>query len=89
MVIKACELPLSIMIIGIGNAEFESMRILDGDYGLTSENGTKASRDIVQFVATKDFSSKRETFEAAVLAELPYQLVEYMNMVGKLPGKKS
>ncbi len=40
-------LPLSIIIIGIGNADFTNMEILDGDDGLKTDNGIKAVRDIV------------------------------------------
>lgn len=43
-------LPLSIIIVGIGNANFQNMNTLDGDNGLYNSKGVKALRDIVQFV---------------------------------------
>lgn len=43
-------LPLSIIIVGIGKANFGNMNILDGDNGLFDSKGRKAKRDIVQFV---------------------------------------
>lgn len=43
--------PLSIIIVGIGNADFSEMYKLDSDDKLLSLNGKTASRDIVQFVA--------------------------------------
>lgn len=33
-IVQASHLPLSIIIIGIGNADFTNMEILDGDNGL-------------------------------------------------------
>ena len=48
--IQATELPLSIIIVGVGNANFENMSRLDGDNGLFGSNGVRARRDIVQFV---------------------------------------
>lgn len=38
-IIKASRLPLSIIIIGIGNSNFENMEILDGDHGLVDQYG--------------------------------------------------
>ena len=36
---KAAYLPMSIIIVGIGNENFEDMEILDGDDGLVNELG--------------------------------------------------
>jgi hypothetical protein len=41
---------MSIIIVGIGNADFSNMNALDGDNGLYHSNGSKCMRDIVQFV---------------------------------------
>lgn len=43
-------LPISIIIVGVGNDDFTNMRKLDGDDGSLNLNGVKAARDIVQFV---------------------------------------
>ena len=45
--IQSAKLPLSIIIVGIGNADFEKMEILDGDNGLENSDGAKAERDLV------------------------------------------
>lgn len=50
LLVNNCKLPLSIIIVGIGNADFSNMNTLDGDNGLYNSNGAKAARDIVQFV---------------------------------------
>ena len=52
--VEASELPLSVIIVGVGDEDFEDMAILDGDDGgLVDENGKRAKHDIVQFVAFK------------------------------------
>jgi hypothetical protein len=38
-IVASSHLPLSIIIIGIGNADFTNMEILDGDNGLIDCNG--------------------------------------------------
>lgn len=53
LIVSNCELPLSIIIVGIGSADFTNMEILDGDNGLFDSKGRKASRDMVQFVPFK------------------------------------
>ncbi|KAK8684419.1 hypothetical protein V6N13_040448 [Hibiscus sabdariffa] len=54
--VKASDLPLSILIVGVGGADFKEMEILDADKGerLESSTGRVASRDIVQFVSFRD-----------------------------------
>jgi len=53
----ASNLPMSIIVIGVGNEDFEEMDRLDADKGkLEDESGNKASRDIVQFVPFKKCS---------------------------------
>jgi len=53
-IVQSANLPLSIIIVGVGNANFDSMVRLDGDNGLYGSNGNKAMRDIVQFVPFRD-----------------------------------
>lgn len=51
MIVEASYLPLSIIIIGVGNANFDKMDVLDGDGKvLRNSRGVPAARDIVQFV---------------------------------------
>jgi hypothetical protein len=50
LLVRNCDLPLSLIIVGIGNAEFNNMVRLDGDNGLYNGQGQRAKRDIVQFV---------------------------------------
>merc|ERR1712216_770799 len=69
-IVDAASAPVSIIIVGVGDETFDEMDVLDGDaQGLVDENGRRAPRDIVQFVAFKDAKS-REDLAAQVLAEL-------------------
>ncbi|XP_025107723.1 copine-8-like [Pomacea canaliculata] len=87
-IVMASSLPMSIIIVGVGNAEFDAMEILDSDNCLlTDSNGRGAERDIVQFVPFRDFLGGRfgnniESSKAAlakeVLAKIPDQVLEYM-----------
>ncbi len=71
-IINAAYLPMSIIIIGIGNENFKQMVQLDGDEGLYNNQGVKAQRDLVQFVPFKKFQHKGpERLAQEVLEELP------------------
>ncbi|CAG2245303.1 Nicotinic receptor-associated protein 1,Protein BONZAI 1,Protein BONZAI 2,Copine-5,Copine-8,Copine-1,Copine-2,Copine-A,Copine-4,Copine-9,Copine-7,Copine-6,Protein BONZAI 3,Copine-3 [Mytilus edulis] len=84
-IVQASRLPMSIIIVGVGDADFEAMNILDGDDVRVSSNGQYADRDIVQFVPFRDFirnGTSMVTSQAAlakeVLAEIPDQFLQYM-----------
>lgn len=78
--VKASDLPLSILIVGVGGADFKEMEILDADKGdrLESTTGRVASRDIVQFVPFRDVQSGEISVVQSLLAELPTQFLTYM-----------
>ncbi|XP_064345212.1 copine-2 isoform X3 [Camelus dromedarius] len=78
-VVQASKLPMSIIIVGVGNADFAAMEFLDGDSRtVRSHTGEEAARDIVQFVPFREFrNAAKETLAKAVLAELPQQVVQY------------
>ena len=86
-IIDASNLPLSIIIVGVGNEDFSAMEELDSDDALLSHNGRTAKRDIVQFVEMQKFVSgvgthqlswNKEHLAREVLFEIPEQLVSYM-----------
>ena len=55
-IVAVSHLPMSIIIIGVGGADFSTMNMLDGDDGvLKAPNGQRACRDIVQFVPFRQF----------------------------------
>ncbi|KAK4488924.1 hypothetical protein RD792_004714 [Penstemon davidsonii] len=82
--VMASDLPLSILIVGVGGADFKEMEILDADKGerLESTTGRVASRDIVQFVPFRDVQSGEISVVQSLLAELPSQFLTYMRARG-------
>lgn len=49
---------MSIIIVGVGGADFSAMEFLDSDTGtLRSRSGEAAIRDIVQFVPFRQFQN--------------------------------
>ncbi|XP_069490023.1 copine-6 [Ambystoma mexicanum] len=86
-IVQASQLPMSIIIVGVGNADFTDMRTLDGDDGtLHSAKGEAAVRDIVQFVPFRDFkNAPASALAKCVLAEVPKQVVEYYASKGISP----
>ncbi|RDY04527.1 Protein BONZAI 3, partial [Mucuna pruriens] len=78
--VKASDLPLSILIVGVGSADFTSMEVLDADNGcrLESSTGRVATRDIVQFVPMREVQSGQISVVQALLEELPEQFLSFM-----------
>ncbi|KAE8890881.1 Copine-3 [Phytophthora fragariae] len=77
--------PLSIVVIGVGPADFSSMVALDGDGGkLRASNGRVSARDIVQFVPYNRFAGYPDALTRETLAELPRQLCQYMKGLSQL-----
>ena len=86
--VEASFMAISVIIIGIGDADFTNMNILDADQEpLFNKHSVRAARDLVQFVPFKDFHNDAEMLSAQVLEEIPKQVVEYFKMKKKSPGK--
>ncbi|XP_042453755.1 protein BONZAI 3-like [Zingiber officinale] len=79
-IVKASDLPLSILIVGVGGADYKEMNILDADDGkrLESSTGRIATRDIVQFVPMRDLQGNQVSVAQSLLEELPGQFLSYM-----------
>ncbi len=74
-VVNASHLPMSIIIVGVGGADFSAMEFLDSDDKLLrSPRGDVAARDIVQFVPFRDFKVSSRSHLNAVT-----ELVLYMD----------
>lgn len=78
--VRASDLPLSILIVGVGNADFKTMEILDADNGqrLESSTGRIATRDNVQFVPMRDVHRGAISMVQGLLEELPGQFLTYV-----------
>ena len=78
LIVEGSKLPLSIVIVGLGNESFENMVLLDADYNpLISSNGERMERDIVQFVPYRDVNNSPTQLASEVLDEIPRELVNY------------
>ena len=91
-IVNASRLPLSIIIVGVGSADFTAMNILDSDDTRLNVEGRFAERDIVQFVPLNQFlgHNKSSVISQAdlakeVLAEIPEQMTGYMKSRGFKP----
>lgn len=84
-IFQGVNLPLSVIIVGLGTADFSLMETLDGDDGLFDERGNKCKRDLVQFVPYDQFKGNSAALAKAVLEELPDQLVSYYMSKGIEP----
>ncbi|MED6257984.1 hypothetical protein ATANTOWER_001364, partial [Ataeniobius toweri] len=89
----AAKLPMSIIIVGVGQAEFDAMVELDGDDIRISSRGKLAERDIVQFVPFRDYMDRTGNHVLSmarlakdVLAEIPDQFISYMKSRGIKPN---
>jgi len=94
-IISASRLPMSIIIIGVGSADFRAMDELDSDSELLQYGTEIALRDIVQFVELNTFVKvgqpggwDRQGLAKEVLAELPGQIVGFMKAGGHKPGER-
>ena len=88
ILVEASFLPLSVIIVGIGNGDFNEMKILDGDdVPLTSSKGVVRARDLVQFVPFSKYENDEKKLAMEVLAEIPRQLVEYYKFNSLDPEK--
>eukprot|EP00761_Pharyngomonas_kirbyi_P013138 gb/GECH01013165.1/.p1 GENE.gb/GECH01013165.1/~~gb/GECH01013165.1/.p1 ORF type:complete len:510 (+),score=138.88 gb/GECH01013165.1/:1-1530(+) len=77
-IVNASSLPLSIIIVGVGNEDFSKMEALDGDDGKLKSKGKTAHRDIVQFVEFNKYRGKSNALLARdTLKELPSQFLNY------------
>lgn len=71
-------LPLSVIIIGVGKADFSTMNVLDADDNeLVNSSGVKAARDLVQFVPFLNYENDPQKLAQEVLAEVPKQMLQY------------
>ncbi|XP_022084092.1 copine-8-like [Acanthaster planci] len=91
-IVTAAQLPMSIIIVGVGKEDFSKMEELDGDEVRVSSRGRKAERDIVQFVPFRDFEGEgnkilsQARLAKEVLYEIPEQITSYMKSRNIKPG---
>jgi len=79
-IVKASFLPISIIIVGVGNDDFETMNELDADEVPLRDGNVVMNRDIVQFVPYRvvNASNDPKVLAKQVLYEIPEQFISYM-----------
>ncbi|XP_069156734.1 copine-8 isoform X5 [Procambarus clarkii] len=87
--VHASSLPMSVIIVGVGQEDFSAMEQLDGDENRLSAEGKYAERDIVQFVELRKLlSDKSQLTQVAlaqeVLREIPAQLLAFMHKINSV-----
>uniref|UniRef100_A0A7S4IXV7 C2 domain-containing protein n=1 Tax=Odontella aurita TaxID=265563 RepID=A0A7S4IXV7_9STRA len=75
---QVSDAPLSIVIVGVGNADFSSMQFLDDSH-------PPGSRDIAQFVQFNTHSRNPQALTSATLNEIPDQLTGFFTSKGISP----
>lgn len=90
-IVISTQLPISVIIIGIGNADFSNMVFLDSDtQPLFCQNTqTFSKRDNVQFVKFNDYKDNLEKLATETLMELPRQMIDYFESIGITPEDMS
>jgi hypothetical protein len=91
---EAAKRPMSIVIVGVGENDFENMNILDGDDEseggkgrLHNSAGIPCVRDIVQFIDMKTVQGDMLRMRTEVLKEIPRQVMEYAQHENIGPGR--
>jgi hypothetical protein len=75
---QASGAPLSVVIVGVGDADFSSMQFLDDCSG-------PGKRDIAQFVELNMHSHNSQALTSETLHEIPDQLAAYFQSLGIAP----
>ena len=79
--LQASNAPLSIVIVGVGQANFDKMQFLDDVADRNPEQ-----RDICQFVEFQKYANDKSALTRETLAEIPSQVVDYFyNLRGISP----
>eukprot|EP00397_Hematodinium_sp_SG-2012_P008252 GEMP01008308.1.p1 GENE.GEMP01008308.1~~GEMP01008308.1.p1 ORF type:complete len:597 (+),score=71.03 GEMP01008308.1:99-1793(+) len=88
-IVQSSRMPISVIIVGIGNANFSNMDTLDADGSLLrARNGDMQAQDNVQFVPYNTLGGSATRLAREVLMELPDQVVSHFvsrNMPPKAP----
>ena len=92
---EAAKLPISIIIIGVGDEDYAQMKILDGDHATRIQTINDIDnaevekgdadfnpvRDIVQFVPYRKYQNNPEGLAREVLVEIPKQISYFYWMI--------
>lgn len=87
LLVEAAHLPISIVLVGMGQRDFSTLEKLDGDKKWLRNSKKKLiSRDIVHFVDFQEFHGSDEKFSKALLEEFPEQFMSFKLLQGYKPN---
>lgn len=89
-IVRGSSLPISIIIVGIGDGNFTGMEILNANEEplYSKKHKKEMERDIVQFVYFNKFKNNTLALASETLDEVPRQLTSYMKSKGRRPTDK-
>ena len=90
-IVRGSTLPVAIIIVGVGDADFSTMEVLDGDEEALYSQAFREymAADIVQFVPFNDFKHNPHLLAKEILEEVPGQLLNFMRKNNIEPYPKS
>ena len=82
VIVAASKLPISIIIIGVGEHDFEEMDELNHEKNpIIDSNGNSINRDILHFIKFRDHAEKsQQKLSEEILMKIPNQVVEYLKV---------
>lgn len=87
LLVRCNKLPISVIIVGVGQGDFNIMKQLDDDdCRMIDSKGNKTQRDLVQFVEFSKFQNNSVNLARQVLEELPRQVEEYFELMSIDPS---
>jgi len=87
-IVELAQLPVSIVIVGVGNENFSQMILLDADENplVSSVTGKRMTRDIVQFVPFREYKDlPYHELAVATLEEIPREVLKFFKAQGIHP----
>ena len=79
-------LPLSIVVIGIGNSEFEDIKQLLSNKNKISSKGIEKLRNNIHFISMKDCNFNNDILKNRCLKDIPKQMVQYYSLNKTTPN---
>ena len=78
-------LPLSVVVIGIGNNEFEDIKKLFSNKNKISSKGMERLRNNIHFISMKDCNFNNDILKNKCLKDIPKQMVQYYSINNTTP----
>lgn len=87
-IIHGTYLPLSIVIVGVGDKEYNELRKISGkNLPKYSSKGGEKIRDILHFISLNECGDNEKKFNTFILKEIPKQMIEYYKINLSPPEK--